>query len=198
MRAVGQERNAKFALLRCLLLQSVHTSSLQCVSPLERCTTATCDQACKREHSTCPALMMAACGANCGAAATRMRAIMALWLWQRALRCALHRTAHCAAQFTKPFAVKFRPSVAAGYNLYSRFLFLIFRRCHLKFLQGKTAFVCRTFASFSVLFLIVVNIGGRRAARGREQHERAVIRRCNHVTCHTPLFNTHSSHQQQL
>jgi hypothetical protein len=51
--------------------------------------------------------------------------------------------------------------------------------------------------SFSVLFLIVV-IGRSRAARGREQHERAVVRRCNHMTCHTPLFNTYSSHQQQL
>ena len=41
-------------------LQSADSSSLPCVLPLERCATATCEQACKQERGTCPPLMMAA------------------------------------------------------------------------------------------------------------------------------------------
>ena len=75
-------------------LQSVDTSSLPCVLPLERCATAACEQACKQERGTCPALMIAA---TCGVIlrqpcrpTPRYRhahaAIIALWQ-QRARRC---------------------------------------------------------------------------------------------------------------
>jgi hypothetical protein len=56
--------------------------------------------------------------------------------------------------------------------------------------RGRRCLLGEHLQSCSVLFLIVV-IGRSRAARGREQHERAVVRRCNHMTCHTPLFNTY-------
>ena len=72
-------------------LQGVDASSLPCVLPLERCATAACEQACKQERGTCPALMMAAA---CGGTRRQLRrpaprcrhahaAIIARWLWQQ-------------------------------------------------------------------------------------------------------------------
>ena len=79
-------------------LQGVDTSSLPCVLPLERCATATSEQACKQERGTCPALMMAAA---CGGTRRQLRrpaprcrhahaAIIALWLWQQRANACHH------------------------------------------------------------------------------------------------------------
>jgi hypothetical protein len=76
-----------------LYLQSADTSSLPCVVPLERCATATCEQACKQERGTCPALMMAAA---CGGTRRQLRG-------GGGARCTLTFSLHTRFQFKIKF-----------------------------------------------------------------------------------------------